>query len=92
MIHEAPVLLVLHPERCRSTPALDSFLDLVAKLGELGFRIATFLEVKVHPVVNCLDDHLLPPATGEEDERDILVPGPNLFEKFEPVDIRHLVI
>ncbi len=62
------------------------------QLGELGTGVAPLLQVEVRPVVDRLDDDLLAPTSGEEDERDFHPPLPNGLEKLDPVHLRHLVV
>jgi hypothetical protein len=45
----------------------------VGKFGKLRKRVTSFLEVEINPVVDCLDDDLLPPPSGEEDKGKISV-------------------
>ena len=53
---------------CSACPAFHGLFYFVGKFGKKGFLLATFLEVKIDPVIDCLYDDLLPSTTGEKDK------------------------
>jgi hypothetical protein len=49
----------------------DSCLNLLAKFAESRCRIATLLEIKSNPEIDCLDDNFFPAFTREKNKGDV---------------------
>ena len=92
VLKDAPVEVAGTLRLHLGTPSPGRLQDEVAEFGKTGGRIAAFLEVEVCAAVERLDDCLLTPAAGEDDERYRESSAPNLLEERDAVHLRHLVV
>jgi hypothetical protein len=66
--------------------------DPAGKLAELRSGMASLLQIGIGPFVQCLDDHLFPAPSGEQDERYVVACVSQLPEEGQTVHLRHHVV
>ena len=70
----------------------DGPVECVFKFRDHPFDVGAFLDIEISPVVQGLHNYFFPAFAGKEDERQVAVTVPDLFQELDPVHARHLVV
>nr|WP_235809668.1 hypothetical protein [Methanofollis ethanolicus] len=92
VIDKFPILFLRFPEFVLYSSPLHGLPDLVGQFCELCHRVATFLEIKVGPTIQCLYDDFFPSLSGEKNKRKVRMAEADLLEKSDPVHIWHIIV